>query len=173
MRSATLPGLADTHCNTLLPQHDASTRELIAIVGQWQVRQFAETDPRMLFGNTHGLLHVQLWQPHLHVSILTPSRITGGKFEFCDDFERFAVATWRQMRIRCRRKLDPVGLPAALAFRGLEPWLASPFADRALALMQAWWRGLSLRGCGLGLLTMPRGEAHAGQPVEGVVNTEF
>lgn len=143
MRAPTLPGLADEHCNSLLPLHDPATRELVAIVGQWQVRQFAATDPRMLYGRTHGLLHVQLCHPHLQVSILTPSRLTGGKFEFCSNEQRFSVATWAQLRARCSG--DVVGLPSAIEIASLQHWLVSPHEDRTMALLRAWWQGSPLK----------------------------
>ncbi len=145
MRAPTLPGLADEHCNSLLPQHDPATRELVAIVGQWQVRQFAATDPRMLYGKTHGLLHIQLCHPHLQVSILTPSRLTGGKFEFCSDEQRFAVATWMQLRARCERDLALIELPSVIEIASLQHWLVSPHEDGAMTLLRAWWQGSPLK----------------------------
>ncbi len=143
MRAPTQPGAFEEPGNSLLPQHDPKTRELVAMVGHWQIRQFTATDPRVLYGKSHGLLHIQLWQPTQQHSILTPSRLTGGKFEFFSDEKRFSVATWAQLRARCSG--DDVGLPSAIEIASLQHWLVSPHEDGTMALLRAWWQGSPLK----------------------------
>jgi hypothetical protein len=60
-----------------------------SVFGEWQVRLF---DPAGVFRHylsQQSLLHVQLWNPYFRVSILTPSRLTGGYFE------SFPVRGWK------------------------------------------------------------------------------
>ena len=156
MQAATPNAAAASHGNALLPQHDPTTRELIAIVGMWQVRQFIATDPRMLYGKTHGLSHVQLWQPSAMASVLTPSRLTGGKFEFFDGSRRFAVATWDQL---CRHPACAgFTLPGTVEVASLQHWLVSPHEDGAMALLRAWWQGTPLKSWLHDRPTRPRGD---------------
>ena len=51
MRAPTQPGAFEEPGNSLLPQHDPKTRELVAMVGHWQIRQFTATDPRVLIAS--------------------------------------------------------------------------------------------------------------------------
>ena len=46
-----------------------------------ELRQFADDDPRTAYFARRGFAHVQLWHPERRVSVLTPSRLTGGNFE--------------------------------------------------------------------------------------------
>ena len=55
----------------------------------WEVRQF---DPAGIFHcyfGDHGMLHLQLWHPWSGVSLLTPSRLTAGRYEV------FPSAGWK------------------------------------------------------------------------------
>lgn len=55
----------------------------------WEVRLF---DPAGIFHcyfGDHGMLHLQLWHPWSGVSLLTPSRLTAGRYEV------FPCAGWK------------------------------------------------------------------------------
>ncbi|MEM7541133.1 MAG: hypothetical protein AAF384_06040 [Pseudomonadota bacterium] len=55
----------------------------------WEVRVF---DPAGIFHHyfcNREMLHIQLWQPHYGISVLTPSRNTG-----CN-FEAFPIRDWK------------------------------------------------------------------------------
>jgi len=70
----------------LPPLHAPFDRELLARVGPWEVRRHA--DDRFGYFATRSLLHLQLWHPACRVSVLTPSRLTGGRFEIATDTRR-------------------------------------------------------------------------------------
>lgn len=61
------------------PPHDPEERELAQTIGDWEVRVFA--DAKFGFFVERGLWHVQLWHRAAGVSVLTPSRLTGGLYE--------------------------------------------------------------------------------------------
>jgi hypothetical protein len=76
----------------LPPLHAPFDRELLARVGPWQVRRHA--DDRVGYFATRALLHLQLWHPIRRVSVLTPSRLTGDRFEIATDTWRARVDDW-------------------------------------------------------------------------------
>ena len=47
----------------------------------WEIRIFPEGDRKAEYFAPRGFLHAQLWHPASRVSVLTPSRLTGGLFE--------------------------------------------------------------------------------------------
>lgn len=61
------------------PPHDPSERELAHVVGEWEVRVFA--DAKFRYFVERGLWHAQLWHPTAGVSVLTPSRLTNDAYE--------------------------------------------------------------------------------------------
>lgn len=69
--------------------HDPRERIVGARVNGWEVRVFAPTDARRAYLAARGFGHLQLWHPEARVSILTPSRLTGGHFEV------FPVEGWK------------------------------------------------------------------------------
>lgn len=70
------------------PPHDPCERELAHVVGDWEVRVFA--DGKFEYFAPRGLWHVQLWHPKARVSVLTPSKLTG------DAYEVFPAQRWKQ-----------------------------------------------------------------------------
>jgi hypothetical protein len=63
---------------------------LITRVDGWDVRDFAHQDLRRAYLSASGFAHLQLWHPEARVSVLTPSRLTG------DRFEAFPIAGWKR-----------------------------------------------------------------------------
>jgi hypothetical protein len=63
------------------PPHDPRERVVVATVGGWELRVFPPDDRKFSYFVTRGFLHVQLWHPQARVSVLTPSRLTGGMYE--------------------------------------------------------------------------------------------
>lgn len=61
------------------PPHDPRERELLFLVEGWEVRAFSGSKCDFLF--SYGFGHVQLWHAAARVSILTPSRLTYGRYE--------------------------------------------------------------------------------------------
>lgn len=61
------------------PPHDPRERDLGHVVGEWEVRIFA--DAKFQYFVERGLWHVQLWHPKAGVSVLTPSRLTNDAYE--------------------------------------------------------------------------------------------
>ena len=57
----------------------------------WEVRIFNPTGPFHVHFVASDLLHLQLWNPHFQVSILTPSRLT----HHC--YEAFPIAGWKHL----------------------------------------------------------------------------
>ncbi len=47
----------------------------------WEARVFDPAGPFHVYFLGRNLLHLQLWQPWFGISILTPSRLTGGRWE--------------------------------------------------------------------------------------------
>jgi hypothetical protein len=78
----------------LPPLHVPSDRELLARVGPWEVRRHAVADERFAYFASRALLHLQLWHPEQRISVLTPSRLTGGRFELARGARRASVANW-------------------------------------------------------------------------------
>lgn len=67
--------------------HDPRERELAMALGGWEVRIF--TGRKFQYFVTRGLWHVQLWHPRARISILTPSRLT------CGRYEAYPIADWK------------------------------------------------------------------------------
>jgi hypothetical protein len=110
------------------PPHDPLERVLVTRIDGWQVRDFAHDDERLAYFAAHGFSHLQLWNPARGVSVLTPSRLTDGRFE------AFPIAGWKQRAddwlalatlLRATHGLVPPG-PACL--RAVERWFLRPDA---------------------------------------------
>ena len=63
------------------PPHDPRERTAVASIDGWEIRIFPEGDRKAEYFAPRGFLHAQLWHPVARVSVLTPSRLTGGLFE--------------------------------------------------------------------------------------------
>jgi hypothetical protein len=120
------------------PPHAPEDRVAIsALDAGWEVRQFAEADRKLAYFAARGFAHLQLWQPAARVSVLTPSRITGGNFEL-----------WSQgARVPCRRwddvadllDAERVAAPGRAAIRALERWFILAHEPAAGRLLRCWW----------------------------------
>lgn len=113
---STLLGAVDK----LPPLHAPHDRELLARVGPWEVRRHA--DDRCADFATRSLLHLQLWNPVLRVSVLTPSRLTGGRFEIATETRRAWVVDWPGVV----EQLSDHELPNASELAALTLWLIVP-----------------------------------------------
>jgi hypothetical protein len=71
------------------PPHDPGDRVVRLRLDGWDLRNFPRTDERWAYFATHGFAHVQLWHPEALLSVLTPSRLTAGRFE------AFPIAGWK------------------------------------------------------------------------------
>jgi hypothetical protein len=74
--------------------HAPADRELLARIGPWEVRRYAVDDERFAYLASRAMLHVQLWHPTRRISVLTPSRLTGGRFEVARGSHRVSIETW-------------------------------------------------------------------------------
>lgn len=124
---------------TIHPLHAPDQRVLLAEFGAWQLRQFAEGDQRLEYFSLKGFAHVQLWNPAACVSIITPSKLTGGHFEVWIDGDRFAEPTWRPIEIElAARGIEP---PTQHEIRAIERWFVLPGESRTGRLLRSWWAG--------------------------------
>ena len=127
------------------PLHDPDERVLVAELGNgWEMRQFAEHDRRLAYFADKGFAHVQLWNAAATVSVVTPSRLTGGSFEawiadaepgtFCR-----AARSWSAIEIElAMRRISP---PNRHMVRAIEKWFVLPVETRAGRLLRSWWAG--------------------------------
>jgi hypothetical protein len=72
------------------PPHDPRERVVLCPADHWQVRAFLFNDPRFQYLAPRGLWHIQLWHPGAGVSVLTPSALTGGRYEI------FPIQKWKR-----------------------------------------------------------------------------
>ena len=122
------------------PLHDPGDRERVALLSSdWEVRQFAERDPRTDYFAKRGFLHVQLWHAVTRTSIVTPSRITDGHFELSLAGERFAARTWP---VITRGLADHrIAAPSVAELRAVERWFVLAPDTGAGRLLRSWWAG--------------------------------
>jgi len=121
--------------NALLPPppHDPRERIIVSRAGAWEVRAFAETDPKFDYLIRHGMWHLQLWHPGERVSILTASALTAGCYEL------FPV---RRRTARVGSRQEVVALIAG------RPGLVAPSVG-TLAVLEAWFvEETVVRWCG-------------------------
>jgi hypothetical protein len=69
------------------PPHDPRERDLALRLDAWEARLFGGR--HFEYFVTRGFWHVQLWHPGARISILTPSRLTGGAYE------AYPIANWK------------------------------------------------------------------------------
>ena len=67
--------------NRLPAPHDPSERALLHAQYGWQIRTYPWNSSKHLLYKTKGMLNLQLWYPEIRLSVLTPSRLTGGQYE--------------------------------------------------------------------------------------------
>ncbi|MBN9160529.1 MAG: hypothetical protein J0I07_06180 [Myxococcales bacterium] len=107
--------------------HDPCDREAVILLGGWEVR--VSTGSAFEFFVPRGLWHVQLWHPIAQISILTPSRLTAGKFEaFPSRGWKARCATYQELSAVLRSEHD-VTLPSAEAVT----WIRHHLVDRLVA----------------------------------------
>ena len=61
--------------------HDPLIRQLVGHIDEWEIRVFSEASPGFDKLAREGLLHVQFWNRANHVSLISPSVLTGDAFE--------------------------------------------------------------------------------------------
>lgn len=80
------------------PPHDPGDRILVdtlrassmsPCMSSWELRVFDPAGQFHLYFSTTGFGHVQLWNPWYGISVLTPSRLTAGRYE------AFPIAGWK------------------------------------------------------------------------------
>lgn len=98
--------------------HALAERETFARLGEWEVRRHAERAAQHTYFAPRGFLHLQLWHPSARVSILTPSRLTHGRFEIWRDGIRIAVRAWNDVTAR----LVDLEVPSASEVAALCRW---------------------------------------------------
>lgn len=123
------------------PPHDPLERVVVAMTDAWEIRQFAEGDPRLAYFTPRAFRHIQLWHPDAQVSILTPSKLTAGAFEAWTPTLRFATHHWED--VVCT--LPHVILPGAAQVRAFEHWFVTVQEPRRVRLLRHLWRNTRRR----------------------------
>jgi hypothetical protein len=120
------------------PPHDPTERILVTRIDGWLVRDFAEDDQRLAYFAMRGFSHFQLWHPAYSISVLTPSRLTGGAFEV------FPIGNWKR-RAADWEALDSmlktyhqVAPPGESCLRALERWFPHLPDSFARAHVRGW-----------------------------------
>lgn len=120
---------------TLPPRpHDPRDREVVAHAGAWEVRQFDRADRKHAYFAPRGFLHLQLWHPVACVSVLTPSRLTGGNYELWDG-DRVVLPEWSDVM----SFLAALAPPGAARMAALERWFVTIHENATIALLRTWW----------------------------------
>lgn len=102
--------------------HDPEDRVTIAVLGRWELRDFAAGSTFAAFFARHQVEHRQLLDVELGVSVLTPSPLTDDQFELCDARGwRFRAGRERAMREHVRERYG-VELPQGVTLRALVRW---------------------------------------------------
>jgi hypothetical protein len=116
-------GRAELRRTPALPRpHDPEDRVTIAVLGRWELRDFAAGSSFALFFARHQIEHRQLLDAELGISVLTPSPLTGEQFELCDaNGVRFRTIRERALREHVRARYG-VELPGGVTLRALVRW---------------------------------------------------
>jgi hypothetical protein len=115
-----------------LRPHAPEERDLVGGAGGWQVRAY----PAGRHAAGRGFLHVQLWDPAAGISILTPSRLTGGCFEvWTPAAGRCGLVLWAQVE----RALAGVVVPGPAEIAALERWFVLRHEPAEIHLLRTWW----------------------------------
>lgn len=91
------------------PPHDPLERVVLERLDGWEVRTFALHDARCAYLLRRDMGHLQLWHPGAGVSFLTPSRLSGGRWELDTP-----GAPRARLRLRTLDDLDEILLLAHL-----------------------------------------------------------
>jgi hypothetical protein len=119
--------------------HDPREREVVGRVGAWEIRQFPPSDPKLAYFGGRGFLHIQLWHPERGVSILTPSRLTGGRFDvWTEDGCWLSLARWQTVAA----SLPDVTTPGPLEVEAIERWFVLRHEPAEIHLLRVWWASL-------------------------------
>jgi len=87
----------------LPPPHDPDERVVVEVLDRgWDVRVFSADDKRRAYFVPRGFWHLQLWNERARLSVLTPSRLTGGRFELRSAWGRQCFERWSQVASRLR-----------------------------------------------------------------------
>lgn len=104
------------------PPHDPNERIVLSRVGDWEIRAFAPGGAKHEYFVRRGFLHLQLWNPERRVSVLTPSRLTLGRYEI------FPINGWKLPEtdlaevIALVREQHGLALPSPRRINALEQW---------------------------------------------------
>jgi hypothetical protein len=116
------------------PPHDPRERIILSRTGDWEVRAFAEGDPKFHYLLRHGMWHLQLWHSGRGVSILTPSALTAGHYEI------FSVRG-RTVRVRSAAEVvalverhHDVAAPSVGILTVLEAWFVEEIVAQGAGL---------------------------------------
>ncbi|MBL8678153.1 MAG: hypothetical protein JNK05_03265 [Myxococcales bacterium] len=101
--------------------HDPDDRVLVASLGDWELRDFADGSRFAAFFARHGLAHRQLYLRSAPLSILTPSALTGGAFELCASDGRARFRDEPALRAFVARHFE-AALPATISLRAAGRW---------------------------------------------------
>lgn len=71
------------------PPHDPRDRVLLDVIEGWEIRVFEPGSRMERYFSDCGFDHLQLWHASLGFSLLTPSRLTEGRFEV------YPLADWK------------------------------------------------------------------------------
>jgi hypothetical protein len=115
--------------------HDPTEREVVSHVGDWQIRQFPESDSKLAYFTGRGFLHLQLWHPGCGLSVLTPSRLTGGRFDVWTDDGRMSLPSWSAVR----QAIADIATPGPLEIAALERWFVLRHETADIHLLRVWW----------------------------------
>ena len=107
------------------PPHDPRERVPLIEVEGWEVRCFARSDPKRDYFISRGFWHLQLWYAARGVSVLTPSRLTAGRWELYPYRGWKATASDEEGVVRLLRGEHHVTLPGVPWLRALERWFVT------------------------------------------------
>ena len=103
----------DANCRTPAAPHDPWERAAVHARYGWEIRTYPWNSRLHRVASDNGTLHLQIWYPAVGLSILTPSRLTGGKYEvqMADERVRMCCAAtmaeivydWAGVRLPCSR----------------------------------------------------------------------
>jgi len=101
--------------------HAPGDRVLVSQLDAWEVRRHDEHGEHHRYFAPRGMLHFQLWHPATQISILTPSRLTRGRFEVWRDQVRSALRTWEGVTAQ----LADLVVPSKAEIAALQIWLVA------------------------------------------------
>jgi hypothetical protein len=104
------------------PLHAPDDREFLTRADGWEVRVFGERDARYAYFARKQMLHLQLLHRAFGVSVLTPSKLTGDRWELhVEHAPRSRFATRAEIE-RVLQHVFAARLPNPVTLAGLEFW---------------------------------------------------